>query len=86
KSSLLLCLCAVVLASAPGCNVFRKSKKPKANPNIAAEVETNFRERWMERRVAELTAQGTDPAAAREQAAIDFREKFPHLKTVSGGK
>jgi hypothetical protein len=86
KSSLLLCLCAAVLASAPGCNLFRKSKKPKANPNIAVEVETGFRERWVERRVAELTAQGVDPATAREQADVDFREKFPHLKTVSGAK
>ncbi|HWL16623.1 MAG TPA: hypothetical protein VNR00_13530 [Opitutus sp.] len=79
KSTLLLALGVLVLMPATGCNLFRKSKKPKENPNIAADVETNFRERWMDRRVAELTAQGVETAAAHEQATIEFREKFPHL-------
>lgn len=83
KSTLLLLLSALVLASAPGCNFFRKSKKPKPNPNIAADVETGFQERWMERRVGELTAGGADAVSAREQAAAEFRQTFPHLRINS---
>jgi hypothetical protein len=59
KSTLLLLFSAVVLASAPGCHFFHRSKKPKPNPNIAEDVETNFKARWMEKRVGELTAAGT---------------------------
>lgn len=86
KSTLLLLLSALVLASAPGCNFFRKSKKPKPNPNIAADVETGFQERWMERRVGELTAGGMDAPTAREQAAAEFRQTFPHLRINAPAK
>lgn len=84
KSLLISCLAALILGSASGCNFFRKSKRPKPNPHIAAEVETGFRQRWVDRRATELTTAGTDAAAAQEQAAAEFREKFPHLRI--GGK
>jgi hypothetical protein len=80
KPTVLLCLSAAVLASVSGCNLFRKSKKPKENPAIASDTEANFRERWMERRVPELTAQGADAATARQQAEKEFAEKFPYIK------
>lgn len=79
KSSLVLGLAAFVLVGGSGCHFFRKSKKPK-DPAIAADVETNFRQRWVERRTAELTAQGTEALAARQQAEAEFHEKFPYLK------
>lgn len=81
KPTLLVCLSAAMVASVTGCHFFKKSKKPKENPAIAADTEANFRERWLERRVPELTAQGTDAATARQQAEREFQEKFPYIKT-----
>ena len=85
KSTLLLLVSAVVLASAPGCNFFRKSKKPKPNPHIAVQVETEFKDRWMDRRLGELTAGGVDATTAREQAEAEFRRTYPHLRINSQG-
>lgn len=82
KSSLLLCFAAAVFVGGSGCQLFRKSKKPKENPAIAGSVEADFRRRWLERRTAELTAQGTEEAAARTQAESDFREKYPYIQEV----
>lgn len=79
KSTILLCLAVLVLGAASGCNLFRKSKKPKQNPAIAAELETSYRQRWLDRRAAELATQGVEAAAAREQAEKEFHEKFPYL-------
>jgi hypothetical protein len=80
KPTLLVCLSAAMVASVTGCHFFKKSKKPKENPAIAADTEANFRERWLERRVPELTAQGTDAATAQQQAEREFQEKFPYIK------
>lgn len=80
KSSLLLCLAPLILATSTGCNLFRKNKKPKENPAIASEVEALFRERWVDQRVPELTATGMDAAAARSQAEADFYERYPYVK------
>jgi hypothetical protein len=74
-------LLAIALATATtGCQLFSRSKKPKANPAIAADVEANFERRWIERRTTELTGAGTDAAAAKTQAESEFREKFPYLQ------
>jgi len=80
KPSIVLALAALVLCSAGGCNLFRKSKKPKDNPAIAADVEAQFRQRWIDKRVAELTGQGKDATAARRQAEDEFREHYSYLK------
>lgn len=79
KSTTLVCLAVLVLGSASGCNLFRKSKKPKQNPAIAAELETDFRQRWIDRRAAELKSQGVETPAAGEQAMKEFSEKFPYI-------
>jgi hypothetical protein len=79
KSSLLLFLAALVSLSATGCNLFRKSKKPKENPAIAAEVEAGFRQRWVDHRTAELVAKGTEAQAAAAQADREFHEKYPYV-------
>ena len=80
KFPLLLCLATLVVSSSGGCNVFKKSKKPKENPAIAADVEAGFRQRWVDHRVAELVTKGTDAATARSQAETEFREKYPYVK------
>jgi hypothetical protein len=79
KSSLLFSLALLVSLSAAGCNMFRKTKKPKENPAIAAEVEADFRQRWIDRRTTELTSKGTDATAATEQASREFHEKYPYV-------
>lgn len=80
KSFLSLILATVVLLGGAGCFHFGKSKKKKEDAAIAAGVETDFRRRWTDHRVAELTAQGTDATAARTQAEQEFREKYAYLK------
>lgn len=69
-------LAAAVLLSS-GCMFFRKSGKPKHSPKIATEVETEFRQRWIARRVSELAAQGVTGPAAQQQAAREYSEKYP---------
>lgn len=79
KSSLLFSLALLISLSATGCNLFRKTKKPKDNPAIAAEVEADFRQRWIDRRTTELTSQGTEATAAADQASREFHEKYPYV-------
>lgn len=72
-------LALTVLAAAfSGCALARKKEaKPKETSAIASEVEAGFRQRWLDKRVAELAAQGVAPAAARAQAAGEFTERYP---------
>ena len=86
KHPFLACLAALVLLSASGCHLFHKSKKPKESTAIASEVETNFRNRWIDRRVAELTAAGTDATAAHQQAAREFQQRYPYVQEVKKKK
>ncbi|HVU25640.1 MAG TPA: hypothetical protein VHE13_16035 [Opitutus sp.] len=86
KHLFLASFAAFVLLSAPGCHWFHKSKKPKESPAIASEVETNFRDRWLDRRVAELTAAGTEATAARQQAEREFKERYPYVREVKKKK
>lgn len=81
KPTLLPVLAMIVLTSANGCALFKKSKKPKENPAIAAETEADLRQRWIERRTAELVAQGTAAETARETAAKEFTEAYPFVRS-----
>jgi len=78
KPLLLVCLAALMLPAITGCNLFRKSKHK--DPAIAADVEADFQQRWVDHRVAELVAQNVDAATARKQAETEFREKYVYLK------
>lgn len=69
-----LALCTVLCAS--GCNLFKRSSKPKENPDIASDVEATFRQRWTDRRTAELVARGSEAGAARRQADAEFRQAY----------
>jgi hypothetical protein len=72
----LLSLLAAALALSSGCLFSKKSSRAKESNAIAADVEETYHKRWMEKRVGELTAQGTAADAARSQAETEFREKF----------
>ena len=67
--------CLLALLSA-GCVFSKKERPPKENPAISADVEAQFRQRWLDRRVSELTAQGKTASAARTQAESEFRAHF----------
>ena len=75
RSALPLFACLLALLSA-GCVFSKKERPPKENPAISAEVEAQFRQRWIDKRVGELTAQGQAAAAARSQAESEFRAHF----------
>lgn len=80
---LLLATLCVGLFTSAGC---LWSKKPKQNPSIAADVEESFKQRWIARRMAELSASGEAPEgrAAREQATREFAEKYEYTSAAKG--
>ena len=59
-----------------GCLFSKKSNEPKENPAIAGSVEENFKVRWIDKRAADLTAQGKSADAARTQAADEFGQRY----------
>lgn len=79
---LLAILCAGLFTSA-GC---LWSKKPKQNPSIPTDVEESFKQRWIARRMAELSASGEAPdgRAARDQAMREFAEKYEYTSAAKG--
>ena len=69
-------LCIAVLCCSSGCLFSKKNKTPKENAAIAADVEENFRRRWVDKRAAELIAQGTQADSARTRAEGEFSERY----------
>jgi hypothetical protein len=76
---LLVLLSSVSLS---GCFSAHRSAKPKPAPEIAADTDANFRQRWIEKRSAELAAQGTAATAARTQAETEFREQYGYTSAA----
>lgn len=72
---LLLSVLALSLTFSTGC-LFSKKRKVKDTDAIAADVEAGFRKRWVDKRVAELTAQGQPATAAQRQAEGEFSERY----------
>jgi hypothetical protein len=73
---LLLTAAVIALALSTGCMFSKKSGKPKESSAIASENEETLRKRWVDKRMSELTAQGTAAETARLQAEQEFRQKF----------
>ncbi len=74
KRLVLICLLpAAAIISVTGC-----SSKPKPTPFIATEVEENFKQRWIAKRMADLqaTKQAADAREARRIATDEFKQKF----------
>ena len=76
------CCCWVLLSLAVvfgGC--LHRSKTP--TPEIAADVEESFKQRWIAKRMAELQASGvTEAREARRQATEEFRKKYEYIKSA----
>jgi hypothetical protein len=51
-------------------------KPPKESSKVATDSETDFKQRWVDKRSAELVSQGLAPEAARAQAIAEFNQKF----------
>ncbi|MBS0630794.1 MAG: hypothetical protein JSS11_02690 [Verrucomicrobia bacterium] len=85
KRSLTLSVAVLLAAfSTSGCHFFsKKEKKPKENPAIATDTEVAFKLRWVDRRVAELTATGLSADAARTQAEAEFREHYSYTHAAN---
>lgn len=79
KRPLLLCLILPVLLTS-GCWWHRKSK-PKEITALASDVEAGFKERYMEKRTSELTAQGLRIDVARQQALDEFRARYVYIRS-----
>ena len=75
-------LLVLPLAALFGCS--HTKKKPKDNPAVATEVEESFKQRWVEKRGAELMALGVRPDLARQQAIEEFRDRYGY--THAAGK
>lgn len=78
-------LCAIsVLALSAGC-----SSNPETKPATA--VEEEFKQRWLARRINELTQSGAEAREARRQAAEEFKQRYEYTNAaqktdpVSGG-
>ena len=80
KPFLLFCALLAAVLSA-GCLHFKKNATPK-DTTITGEVEAPFRQRWIDRRAAELVAQGKSADTAHAQAADEFNEKFGAIGTA----
>ena len=80
QRSLLVVFSTLILVT--GCSHFKKNQKPKENPAIAADTDENFRQRFVEKRAAELVAQGVTAAAASTQAAEEFRVRYGYTSAA----
>jgi hypothetical protein len=69
--------------SAGGC-LHSKKAKAKAKPTsaIAAEMEQNLRQRFIDRRVSELVAQGVAAEAAQARAAEEFKARYGYTSAA----
>lgn len=79
----LLCSLVLTMVCLTGCLGFgSKNKKPKESNAIATEVEEEFKQRWIEKRGAELMAKGISPDIARAQAIEEFRLNYGYTSVA----
>jgi hypothetical protein len=80
---------AAVLLSGSACHMFSSKKNPaapKESKTVAADVEKDFMHRWIDKRTADLVAQGRTPEAARAQAVSEFKTTFSYTKAAAQAK
>lgn len=71
------------LFAAAGCShipfLHKKRTTPEGevlSPHVAAQVESDFEERWMAKRVSDLEGQGMTPEAAQAKAQAEFDQQY----------
>ena len=78
----LIFLLLLPLALLTGCK--HNPSKPKENPAVATEMEEAFKQRWVEKRAADLMALGLRPDLARQQAINEFRVRYGYTHAANG--
>lgn len=67
-----------------GTTACRSSKKKDKFANKpAAEMEANFKQRWVDKRTTDLVTKGVPAADARTQASEEFDKQFPYTGGIS---
>jgi len=81
KRFLTLAAVLCLLIGGTACSHFKSSKKskPVESKAPAAELEADFKVRWIAKRSSELVVQGQTPEAAKEQATREFAERMPYV-------
>jgi hypothetical protein len=69
-----------VLAVCGGCLFPKNFSKAKKDKHVSAEMETEFQQRWLEKRVGDLTSQGMAPDAAHAQALAEYKAKYSYTR------
>jgi 1,2-phenylacetyl-CoA epoxidase catalytic subunit len=84
KRFLPLCLALSLGLASTGCSLLHRSpnRKPKESSAIAATTEAGFKQRWMEKRTAELKATGLTPEAAQAQAEQEFSVHYSYTSAA----
>jgi hypothetical protein len=80
---------AAVLLSGSACHMFSSKKNPaapKESKSVAADVEKEFMHRWIDKRTADLEAQGQSPDSAHAQAVADFKATFSYTRAAAQAK
>jgi len=75
-------LTAFSLSTFTGCVFSKKSAKPKEPPATVGDMEHGFKQRWVEKRAAELQARGLATEAAHGQATEEFRTRYGYTKAA----
>lgn len=78
---LLITLVLAALLGA-GCSVLKKSSTPRESSALAAETDQILMQRWLDKRSAELVAQGQSAEAAKAQAMTEFRERYGYTSAA----
>ncbi len=74
------CLLAALLGG--GCMFSKKSAAPKDDTGLAAGNEAILMQRSVDKRTAELVAQGMAADAARAQATAEFKERYGYTSAA----
>ena len=72
----------LLTAMSAGCMFSKKTAAPKENTSPAAETEQFLMQRSIDKRVAELVAQGLTADAARTQATAEFKDRYGYTSAA----
>ena len=78
----LICLTVCCLGALTGCMFSKKSAKKRSEATTVADMEQDFRQRWIEKRTAELTSPTVNAETARAQATAEFKTRYGYTNAA----